>query len=85
MTIDPPTPEFTFVPTTAYELHWVRSYGQAFCLDNGLDEVDFVYSFSHQWEKHVTVTAQGFVAVNEGLDASPEQERSEVERIHNGR
>lgn len=83
MRIDPPTPQFSFVPTTAYEVHWVRSYGQAFCLDNGLDEVEFDYSFTHQWEKHVTVTKEGYVTVGD-LDTSPEQERQEVGKIHRG-
>lgn len=81
MEVDPPVPEFTFTPTTAYEMNWVRSWGQAFCLDNGVDEVEFDYSFAHQWDQHVVVNAKGFMSV-EGLDLSPEKEKAEVLRTH---
>lgn len=79
--IDPPSPQWSFTPTTAYEVNYLRSYGQGFCIDNGLDAVEFDYSFAHQWQKHVHVTAEGFITI-EGLDLSPETEKREVERIH---
>jgi len=82
MRIDPPTPQFSFVPTTAYEYNWVRSYGQAFCLDNGIPQVEFTYTFAHQWDMEVTVTAEGFMRVEGDINLSPEQERVEVKRIH---
>jgi hypothetical protein len=80
MEIDPPTPEWTFVPTSIYEAQWLRSWGQAFCIDNDLDEVEFDYSTAHQWEKHFKITAHGFMQTD--MDLSLEQERVEVQRIH---
>jgi hypothetical protein len=78
--VDAPHPEWTFVPTSAYEAQWLRSWGQAFCLDNGIDEVEFDYETTHQWGKHFRITAAGFMETD--MDLSIETERMEVQRIH---
>lgn len=78
--IDPPTPEWTFVPTSAYEAQWLRSWGQAFCQDNGLDEVEFTFSTSHQWGRRFRISAEGFMETD--MDLSPEREAQEVRKIH---
>jgi hypothetical protein len=83
MQVDPPTPEWTFTPTSAYEAQWLRSWGQAFCIDNGIPFVEFDYETAHQWGQHFKITAEGFMETE--MDLSPERERMEAERIHHGR
>lgn len=80
MKIDPPHPEFTFVPTSAYEAQWLRSFGVAFCHDNGLDEVEFDYDTTHQYTKHFIISAEGFMTTD--MDTSLGLETEETRRMH---
>jgi hypothetical protein len=82
MQIDPPIPAFTFVPTSAYEAQWIRSWGVAMCRDNGLDEVEFDLATTHQFKRHFRISAEGFMQTD--MDLSPEREVEDVRRTHRG-
>ena len=69
-----------FVPTSAYEANWVRSWAVEFCQDNGLPAIQFTHATAHQFEQTFTVTAEG--AMSTTMDLSPELEKAELARIH---
>lgn len=80
MKIDPPDADFTFVPSSVYEAQWIRSYGVAFCQDNGLDSVEFDFDTTHQYSRHFRITAEGFMETD--MDLSLNREIEETRRLH---